>query len=247
MDMKFETLKLTKLFVLRTNKRLIRRVLVGISATLLIFTAARVLGSSADSARIDRRIEKVLSQDNNEDELFQENIKKNKKLAEKLKKKNIFVESKHLRDPVCTGILGSSAIIDDQWRKTGDKFGGYEVVSVGSLEVTLIKDGKEKILKPFGDGVSGGPVRGPGKKISKGDKAREERGDRDRRDRGFRGEGRRGRGMGRDFGGGGDRMREYFSNMSEEEREEVRSRMRNMSREERREYFEQIRGEASSE
>lgn len=244
MDMKFEILKTTKLFVLRTNKRLVRRVLVCISAVLLVFTAARVLGSSADSVRIDRRIEKVLSQDNNADELFQENIKKNKELAEKLKKKNVFVESKQLKDPVCTGILGGSAIIDDQWRKAGDKFDGYEVVSVGSLEVTLVKDGKEKILKPFGDGVITGPVKAPGKKISKGDKGKEERGDRDRRDRDDR---RRGRGMGRDFGGGRGRIEEYFSNLPEEEREQERNRVRNMSREERREFFQQISGDANSE
>lgn len=223
--------------ILKSNKHLVRKVLVCISVFFAILTTAMVFGSAVDSARVPGIIAKALSQDNNEGQALEECMKKNKGLADKLKKKNMFVESKPPKVPVCTGILGDSAFIDNQWRKAGEKFGSCEVVAVGTGEVTIMMDGKEKILKPFGEGVGNSPSGDLDSKKRKPGRRRERRGG----NRQENPESSRRRGFGR----GGGRMSEYLSSFSDEEREEMRERIQNMSREERREFFRQRRENAN--
>lgn len=74
-----------------------------------------------------------------------------KKLAEELKKKNLFVQPLQKVNPVkaVMAIFGKEVFIDGQWYKAGDKVGDAEIVSIGPAQVKIKWNGSVKTFAPI--------------------------------------------------------------------------------------------------
>lgn len=222
---------------IKNNKRHVSKVLLIVSLVLAVVTAGKVLGFAVTSARTKGRIERAVAENGQNDEAVKACIAANRGAADKIKERNMFAEPKAKpKPPACSAILGSKALIGDKWYGVGDEVGGAKITAIGPREITIIWEEKEKKLFPFAESD---------KKVSDRSSSRpprrsEERGEQQDRP-GPRGDGGRGE---RGFGRRG--MGRFFENMSEDERRQMRERMRDMPREERREFFRQRREELDS-
>jgi len=69
---------------------------------------------------------------------------------DKAKKKSPFApEAPEPPMPKCTGIIGDTALINNQWRKAGETVDGATIVAVGASDVTILWKEKEQKLVPF--------------------------------------------------------------------------------------------------
>lgn len=86
-------------------------------------------------------------------------LEKLKKVAETLKKKNLFVKEPKKEHPVkeVDGILGDEVLIGDNWYKTGAKIGDAKIVSIEPTQVIIEWDGKEKAFAPLASGRGEAP------------------------------------------------------------------------------------------
>ena len=73
------------------------------------------------------------------------------------------------KPPVCTGVLGDTAIINGKAYKIGQDVGGAKIVSIRPMEVMILWQGKEVNLPTFGAGKIAPPAsaRRPVQKVSK--------------------------------------------------------------------------------
>jgi len=221
---------------IKNPKEYISKALFAASLVLAVLTVGKVLGFVVTSVRTKGRIERVVAENGQNDEAVKACIASNRAAADKIKERNMFAEPKaKAKPPTCSAILGSKALINEKWYKVGDEVGGAKIIAIGPKEVTILWEEKEKKLFPFAASAkkdSDRPVSKP-RKESRERRAQEVRPMREEGEGPGPGFGRRG--MGR------------FLDMSEDERREMRERMRDMSREERREYFRQRREEFESE
>ena len=220
-----------KLNSIKNRKEYISKALFTASLVLAVVIAGKVLGFAVTSVRTRARIEKTIAENGQNDEAVKACIAANRAAADKIKERNMFAEPKAKpKPPSCSAILGSKALISDKWYGVGDEVGGAKIIAIGPKEVTILWEEEEKKLLPFaasGKKDSGRPVSKP----AKGPRERKAEEVRPMREEGGRpGPGFGRRGMGR-----------FFENMSEDERSQMRDRMRNMSREERRQFFEERR------
>lgn len=142
-------------------------------------------------------------------------------LVERLEKENLFVKPAPKQHPVreVAGILGDEALINNRWYKLGDSVGDAKIVAIEPTKVRIAWNGQEKDFAPMGTGGSGGPpgprgARPPGRP---GGPPAAVRGGRPRRG-----------GPPRPMPSPQERaaLRERFRNMSGEEREQFREKMR---------------------
>lgn len=224
-----------KLDGIKNRKEYISKALFAVSLVLAVVTAGKVLGFAVSSVRTGSRIETAMAKNGQDDEAVKACIAANREAADKIKGRNMFAEPKAKpKPPTCNAILGSKVLINDKWYKVGDEVGGAKIIAIGPKEVTILWEEKEKKLFPFAESVkkdSDRPVSKPAKE-SRERRAQEVRPMREEGEGPGPGFGRRG--MGR------------FFDMSEDERREMRERMRDMSREERREFIRQRREEFDS-
>jgi len=196
-------------------------VLLGVSVFLGIMILVKVRGFFVASAWAENVVKRAVAQTKPDANDVEEYLAKSKAIADELKKKNLFAPPTPKQHPVSQvlGILGSEALINGKWYKVGDKVGDAKVVAIEPALVRIEWDGREKTFAPMqaaGSSGPGGPRRGGPDMAS-----RTEGGPRagaemvvvgpqgpGRREEGFRG------------------MRERFENMSEEERQAFRERMR---------------------
>lgn len=221
-------------------KEHIPKVLFTVSLALSVLTVGKVLGFAVTSVRTKGRIESAVAKNGQDDEVVKACIAANREAADKIKERNMFAEPKAKSEPpTCSAILGSKALIGDKWYGVGDEVGGAKITAIGPREVTILWEEKEKKLFPFAESDK----KVSDRSSSRPPKRSEER--REQQDRpGPRGDGERGeRGFGRRGMGG---MGRFFENMSEDERREMREKMRDMPREERREFFRQQREDLDS-
>lgn len=217
---------------LKQNERLALRLLLGVAGIFAILTVAKLWDYHSSRANAQSIVSKAVDQDKGDPDDLKKNLAGLKKIADAIKKKNLFVPIPPKRHPVSAvlGIMGSEALINNKWYKVGDKIGDAKVIAVEPTRVKIAWDGKEKYFAPLasaGDSSAssgrsgrsrGGESRGP----------RPERG-------GMPGQRPEG-----GFGHGGDMseeqrgdmrarmegMRARFENMSSEEREKFRDEMR---------------------
>jgi len=226
-----------KLDGIKNPKEYISKALFGVSLVLAVLTAGKVLGFAVSSIRTGGRIEAAVAKNGQNDEAVKACTAANRAAADKIKERNVFAEPKaKSKPPTCSAILGSKVLINDKWYKVGDEVGGAKITAIGPREVTILWEEKEKKLFPFAASAkkdSGRPVSKP-RKESRERRAQEVRPMREEEEGEGQGPGFGRRGMGR------------FFDMSEDERREMRERMRDMSREERREFIRQRREESNS-
>jgi hypothetical protein len=227
---------------IENRKEHISKILLIVSLLFAVATAGKVLAFAVTSLRIGPRIEAAVAQNGQNDESVKAGLADSRAAADKLKQKNMFAEPKPKpKPPACSAILGSKALINGKWYKTGDEVAGAKIVTIGPKDVTVLWQEKETKLIPFADSGKKTQDRPP----SRPPKKARERGAQAARPAGGPAGERRPEER---FGRGGMRgMGRFFENMSEEERQQLREKMMNMSPEERREFFRQQREKIDSE
>lgn len=153
-------------------------------------------------------------------------------LADELKAKNLFVAKPPKRHPVevIGGILGGEVLIGDTWYKPGASIEDAKIVAVEPTMVRILWDGHEKEFAPIAGVGSEGPGGPPSRRRPSGAPDRS---------RAMRSTARpnvspgpmRGRPQGAPPASPEERarFRERWTNMTEQEREELRTRMRGRS------------------
>jgi len=209
-----------KLNYLKEKKESVSTVLLWFSVVLGVLILVKVAGFFVTSANAKTLVEKAFAQNKTDANDMEKYFAKSKAIADELKKKNLFAPPTPKKHPVSQvlGILGSEALINGKWYKVGDNVGDAKVVAIEPALVRIEWGGSEKTFAPMqaaGSSGPGGPRPGRPEMASGGPRAGAEMtvvgpG------------GRQGPGRGEGFGG----MRERFENMSEEERNAFRDRMR---------------------
>lgn len=82
---------------------------------------------------------------------------------EGLKKSNLFAPPAPKQCPIneVIGILGSQALINEQWYKAGDMVADAKILAIEPTKVKVVWNGQEKEFMPIGSTGGGGP-EGPG-------------------------------------------------------------------------------------
>jgi hypothetical protein len=213
-----------KLNYLKEKKESVSVVLFLFSAVLGVLILIKLGGFFVASANAKSLVEKAFAQKKPDANDMEKYFVKSKAIADELKKKNLFVPPPTKKHPVTQvpGILGREALINSKWYKAGDNVGDAKVVAIESTLVRILWGGREKTFAPMqaGSSGSGGPRRGgPERAGSRGGGPGASA-----QMTVVGGPGRRGPGRFGEGGFGG--MRERWQNMSEEEREAMRARMR---------------------
>jgi len=211
----------------KNNRESISLVLLGVSAILAVLIVVEVSSFFAASARAGSLLNNtpVLAKPN--EQQMQKYLANDKAAADKLKKANLFVPAAPKENPVkeVIGILGNEALISGKWCKVGESIGDAKIVAIEPTRVKVAWNGQESTFTPItsvssgSSGGPGGPSNSPGRRAGDGPNMVT-----------VSGAGPRGPGQGGGFQMGSPderaRMRDQFANMSEEERQAFRDRMR---------------------
>ena len=214
-----------KLDYLKEKKELVSVVLLGASAVFAVLILVKVTGFFTATARAEKIVKDAIAQNTTDANDMDKYFAKYKALANELKKSNLFAPPPPKQHPVkeVLGILGNEVIIRDKLYKVGDKVGEAKIVAIGPTQVTIEWDGKEKVFSPIdskGSSQPGGP---------KGSRAVAKAGESKGGSAQMVAVGSAGRPTGGP-GGGMERMKERFQNISESEKERfMTERFKNMS------------------
>jgi len=227
-----------KLDYLKDKKELLPIVLFGVSVVFGILILIKVTSFFVTSVKAESIVKKAMAQSKLNAKDMEKNFVGAVAIADGLKKNNLFAPPPPKQHPVneVLGIMGNEVLIGDRWYKVGDKIGDAKIVAIEPAQVRIEWEGSEKVFAPIASTGSGGPGG---------------RGGPEGRDGGGRGpEGGRapmvaigpggGSMPGEGMGGfpqlsqeerarmreGFEGMRARFENMSEEERQAFRDRMR---------------------
>jgi len=214
------------------------RALFVAAAVLVVLTVTKVSGYMTSSGLVAKTVRQVKARNGSDEETVQNLMAKDRRIAEQLKKKNMFAPPPPSpKPPVCLGIIGDRAIINGKQYKAGDNVGGAEIISVGARDVVIKWEGKEITLVPFAVSNLAPPSRKPTPSSRGENKPASESGPTEVKveDRAGSGPVMRSEGFGGYGGRGG------FMGMSPEERRRMIERYRNMSEAERERFREERR------
>lgn len=219
-------MNLDSLDYLKERKEIVSVVLLGISSLLGVLILFKVGGFFVASAKAEGIVEKAIAQNKAGAKDSEKYFAESKSLAEELKKNNLFAPPPPKEHPVkqVEGIMGSEAFINGDWRKVGDRIADARIIAIGPTSVRIEWDGSEKEFYPIMSGSSEGPGGRPG---SEREAARAEGGRPGRAEMvvvGSEAGPVPGRGGMPGFGRMGGRM----GDMSEQDRERVRTEMQEM-------------------
>jgi hypothetical protein len=230
-------MKLDKIKDLLKNKNgLVPTVLLLFSVLCGIMILVKVTGFFVASARAKSVVERAVEQNVNDPKNVEKRLASYTAITDELKKNNLFAPPVVRQHPVqeVSGIFGDQVLIQDKWYSVGDMVKDAKIVAIGATSVTIMWEGKEKSFLPIEAKIveekSGqrGRAATAQNKDGEGDSKKENVGERPESVT-VRVEGG---GPPRMFGGRGGpgegfmAMRERFENMSEEERQAFRERMR---------------------
>jgi hypothetical protein len=210
-----------KLDYLAEKKKTVPIVLLWFSVALGILIFIKVTSFFIAPAQAENSVKNAIKLTKPDANGVEKYLAKSKAIVDELKKNNLFVPRPPKKHPVSSvlGILGSEVLINGKWYKAGDKVGDAKIVAIEPTLVRIEWEGNEKIFSPLqasGASASGPPRRG-------GPRGREAGGSGSAEMVVVGANRRRGPGRGEGFR---DEMRERIMNMSEEERQAFRDRMR---------------------
>lgn len=219
----------------KNKEELVPAVLLGVAVLCGVLILLKVTGFFFAGARANSIVQQAVKQNQTDPKNLQKQLADSAAVSDELKKNNLFAPPVARQNPVTevSGIFGDQVLIQDKWYSTGDMIKDAKIVAIGATSVTVMWEGKEQTFFPIeakiadAKGDSKGRAAGAQQKGG-GDDAKKENGGEQpqsvtvRIDRGGPPEmfGERGP------GGGFMAMRERFENMSEQERQEFRERMR---------------------
>jgi hypothetical protein len=231
---------------LRNKKEELSVVLLGVSVFLGILILIKVASFFVATARAENIAKEAVSQSKPNAKDTEKHFAAAVAIAGELKKNNLFAPPPPKQHPVkdVFGIMGDEALIGDRWYKAGDRIGDARIVAIEPTQVRIEWEGSEKVFMPISASVPseagvpgrGGPETGEAASGGPGSRA-------PLVVSGMPGGGPPGFGE----GGGG------FGELSPEERarmregfQSMRARFENMSEEERQAFRERMRGRGGS-
>lgn len=221
---------------LKNKDELIPTVLLGVSVLCGILILVKVTSFFVASARAESVVKRAIKQNIADPKDIEKQFANSAAITEELKKDNLFAPPVPKQHPVTevSGIFGDQVLIQNKWYSVGDTVKDAKIVAIGATAVTIEWDGKEKTFLPieakFVEEKNGPKGRTA---TTQNDEAQINGNKED-------GEGKpesvtvqiEEGGPPRMFGGRGGpgegfmAMRQRFENMSEEERQAFRERMR---------------------
>ena len=141
---------------LKEKKELVSVALLCVSVVLAVSILVKVTGFFTASVKAENIVKTAIAQTAEDANDIDKYFAKYKKLAEALKKNNLFAPPEPKQHPVkeIAGIFGDEVIIRDKLYKVGDKVGDATIVSIESTQVTIEWDGKKKTFSPTDAGGS---------------------------------------------------------------------------------------------
>lgn len=216
----------------KNRKELVPTVLLGVSVICGVLILVKVTSFFVASARAESIVKGAIEQSGTVQKNIEKYLADSSAITGELKKNNLFAPPAPKQHPVkeVTGIFGDQVYINNKWYNVGDSIADAKIVAIGPTSVTIEWDGKEKTFLPIqakvaeekGGPRGGAPTTSSGKE---GDNKNENESGPTQVTVQVQGPpnfgGRRGSG-----GEGFMAMRQRFENMSEEERQAFRERMR---------------------
>jgi len=217
---------------LKNKKELIPTVLLGISVLCGILILVKVTSFFMASARAESVVKRAIKQNGTDPNNIERQLASSAAITDELKKNNLFAPPQAKQHPVkdVSGIFGDQVLIKDKWYNIGDTIGDAKIVAIGPTSVTIMWDGKEKSFLPIQAKVAE-VQSGPRGRTAKANGKEGEAKDKNAED-GPKTVTVQVEGGGPDFGGRGGpgegfmAIRQRFENMSEQQRQEFRDRMR---------------------
>ena len=219
---------------LKNKKELVPTVLLGFSVLCGILILVKVTSFFVASARAESVVKRAIEQSRTDPNNIEKQLASSAAITDELKKNNLFAPPPAKQHPVkeVWGIFGDQVLIKDKWYNVGHTVGDAKIVAIGPTSVTIAWDGKEKSFLPIQakipEAKSGPRGRTATAKKKEGEANNKGENEKDRPEPvTVQVEGVRPAFGGR--GGPGEgfmAMRQRLENMSEEEREAFRDRMR---------------------
>jgi hypothetical protein len=143
----------TKIVLAKNRKQLLPKCLCVLAMLLILATVLKVAAFGVGSVVLGDRIENAVAGFGQNDENIEKSVSKRHKAIKSLKQKNMFgPPAPKPRPPVCTGVLGDTAIVNGKAYKVGQDVGGAKIVSIAPTEVMILWQDKEMSLPAFGAG-----------------------------------------------------------------------------------------------
>ena len=221
---------------LKNKDELIPTVLLGVSVFCGILILVKVTSFFMASARAESVVKRAIEQNTADPKDIEKQFAQSAAITEELKKDNLFAPPVPKQHPVkeVSGIFGDQVLIQNKWYGVGDMVKDAKIVAIGATSVTIEWDGKEKTFLPIESTFveeKSGPRGRSATAQNNDDKSDSKKENGDGKPESVTVRAEEG-GPQRMFGGRGGpgegfmAMRERFENMSEEERQAFRERMR---------------------
>lgn len=216
-----------------TNKQeMIPTVLLGVSVLCGILILVKVTSFFVSSARAESIVKQAVEQSRSDQKNLEKQLADSTEISNELKKNNLFAPPIPKQHPVTevSGIFGDQVLIKNKWYGVGDSIADAKIVAIGPTSVTILWDGKEKTFLPIQaktEAANGPRGKSPTASANGSENNKQENGGNGPETVVVQNEGGGPRFGGRGGPGGGfTAMRQRFENMSEEERQAFRDRMR---------------------
>jgi hypothetical protein len=217
---------------LTNKKEVVPTAMLGASVLCGVLILVKVTSFFVASARAESVVKGAIEQSGTTQKNIEKYLADSAAITDELKKNNLFAPPPAKQHPVkeVWGIFGDQVLIQNKWYSVGETIADAKIVAIGPTSVTISWDGKEKTFLPIQAKVAegqGGP-RGGAAAAGSGrdsDNKNENGGGAPRVT--VRAEGPETGSNGRRGSGEGfTAMRQRFENMSEEEKQAFRERMR---------------------
>lgn len=149
---------------LKEKKELVSVALICVSAILAVSIIVKISGFFTAPARAESIVKAAIEQNTEDASNIDKYFTESKKIADELKKKNLFAPPAPKQHPVrdIEGIFGDEVIINSKLYKVGDKIADAKIISIGTTQVTIEWNGKKKTFSPMDAGGSSQPSRSRG-------------------------------------------------------------------------------------
>jgi len=219
---------------LTNKKELVPTALLGVSVLCGILILVKVTSFFVASARAESVVKRAIEQSRGDQKNLEKHLAESAAISDELKMNNLFAPPPAKQHPVkeVSGIFGDQVLINNKWYSVGDTISDAKIVAIGPTSVTISWDGKEKTFLPIQAKIA------EASSGSRGRTATPRQAGSDDKETGEDEQGgpetvtvqneddRRVFGGPRGPGEGFMAMRQRFENMSEEERQAFRDRMR---------------------
>lgn len=145
--------------MLKERKQLVSTTLLVVALLSVALMLAKFAGFFMASARAETAVRDAIKHSQPDAKNVATQLEKSKKVADALKKKNLFSPPAPRKNPITAvaAIMGDEALINGKWYKAGAKVGDAKILAVNATSVETEWDGKKTTFSPIDGDKSSGP------------------------------------------------------------------------------------------